>query len=89
MELTREQRILRMVRKTLGAIARETAPQNGEEHPLSEQTFQDMRDCFGLITEREKELAEAAGINTHLRPGFADKPSNSKVVSLDSLKSNL
>ena len=57
MELSKEQRILRMVRKTLGAIARETAPQHGEKHPLSKQTFEDMRNCFGLITEREKELA--------------------------------
>ncbi len=86
MELTKEQRILRMVRKTLGAIARETAPPPGGEHPLSQQTFEDMRDCFGIITEREKELAEAAGLETRLRPRFSDESDGSQVVSLEGLK---
>ncbi|MBT3309096.1 MAG: segregation and condensation protein A [Gammaproteobacteria bacterium] len=86
MEMSKEQRTLRMIRKTLGAIARETAPQPGEEHPLTEQTFEDMRNCFGVITEWEKELAEAAGITTDLRPSFVDEPSDTKVVSIDSIK---
>ncbi len=86
MELTREQRLLRMVRKTLGAIARETTPQNGDEHPLTKQTFEDMRDCFTLIAQRERELAEEAGINTSMRPSFSDEPTAAKVVSIESLK---
>ncbi len=86
MELSKEQQILRMIRKTLGAIARETAPQSGEEHPLTEQTFQDMRNCFGLITEWEKELAEEAGLKTTMRPEFSDEPSSSQVVSIEGLK---
>lgn len=87
MELTKEQRILRMVRKTLGAIARETAPQEGGEHPLSQQTFEDMRDCFGVITEWEKELAHAAGISTDQRPTYLGEEENQpKVVSIDSIK---
>ena len=85
MELSKEQRMLRMIRKTLGAIARETAPQNGEEHPLSQQTFEDMRNCFGLITEREKELAQDAGISMNQRPGFTDEPQGAQVVSIDAL----
>ena len=86
MELTKEQRILRMVRKTLGAIARETTPQDGEEHPLTQQTFEDMRDCFALVAQREKELAEEAGIKNTMRPSFSDEPTAAKVVSIDSLK---
>ncbi len=86
MELSREQQILRMIRKTLGAIARETAPQAGEEHPLTEQTFQDMRNCFGLITEWEKELSDAAGVKSTMRPGFSDEPQSAQVVSINGLK---
>jgi folate-dependent tRNA-U54 methylase TrmFO/GidA len=86
MELSKEQQILRMIRKTLGAIARETAPQGGEEHPLTEQTFQDMRNCFGLITELEKELSEQAGVKSSMRPGFSDQPSSAQVVTLDGAK---
>ncbi len=86
MELTKEQRILRMVRKTLGAIARETAPREGEEHPLTQQTFEDMRDCFALIAQREKELAEEAGVKSPMRPGFSDESNSAKVVSIDSIK---
>lgn len=86
MELSKEQQILRMIRKTLGAIARETAPQPGEEHPLTEQTFQDMRNCFGLITEWEKALSDAAGVRSDMRPGFTDEPSSAQVVSLDNFK---
>ena len=77
--LSKEQRILRMVRKTLGAIARETAPQEGKEHPLTKQTFDDMRDCFALVAQRE------AGIKSSMRPTFSDEPNSTKVVSIDSL----
>lgn len=86
MELSKEQQILRMIRKTLGAIAQETAPQGNEEHPLTEQTFQDMRNCFGMITEWEKELAAAAGMENNLRPGFSDEQSSAQVISIDELK---
>ncbi|MBC8520364.1 MAG: segregation and condensation protein A [Gammaproteobacteria bacterium] len=83
--LSKEQRILRMVRKTLGAIARETAPQEGKEHPLTKQTFDDMRDCFALVAQREKELLDEAGIKSSMRPTFSDEPNSTKVVSIDSL----
>jgi len=90
-ELSREQRVLRMVRRTLGAIARETAPQDGGEHPLTQQTFEDMRDCFGLIAERERELAAATGVDiSTMRPKFIDEDTNSpQFVPVDSIKKSV
>ena len=70
-ELGKEQRILRMMRKTLGNIVKDVTPVGGRPNPLSESTIQDIRDCFSLIAVREKELAEALGFD-EARPYFAD-----------------
>ncbi len=82
-DLSKEQQIMVAMRKTLTNIARETAPQPGMIHPLSEQTVQDMRMCLMLISAREKELAEAQGIDNQMRPHFTDEPKSSQVVSLE------
>ncbi|MGE0081889.1 MAG: segregation and condensation protein A [Thiohalomonadaceae bacterium] len=73
-ELSREERILRVMKQVLTSVARDTATQPGMRHPLREQTIEDMRLCLLLISEREKELAEAAGRNTSARPHFTDEP---------------
>ena len=70
-ELSKEQRILRMMRKTLGNIVKDVTPLRGRENPLSESTIQDIKDCFGLIAEREMELAEALNFD-HSKPYYAD-----------------
>ena len=54
--LSKEQRILRHVHRTLGNIVKDVAPAAGRPNPLTNDTMQDIRDCFGLISEREKEL---------------------------------
>lgn len=82
----KEQRILLVMRKLLGSIVRETTPNPGMKHVLSEHTREDIRMCFGLISARERELAEGAGINLEMRPRYTDQPSTSSVVSMDTLK---
>ena len=83
---SKEQRILLVMRKLLGAIVRETTPSPGMRHILSENTREDIRMCFGLISARERELAKKAGINLDMRPRYSDQPSTSTVVSMDSLR---
>ena len=85
-ETNKEQRILLVMRKLLGSIVRETTPKPGMKHVLSEHTRDDIRMCFGLISARERELAEQAGIQLDMRPKYADQPATSTVVSMDSLK---
>lgn len=78
--LTKEQRILRVLRKVLANIVKDATPAPGNPHPLSENTIRDIRDLFGLISEREAELAAAAGRKDVERPYFTDEPRSSSPV---------
>lgn len=80
--LSKEQRILRVLRKVLGNIVKDTTPRPGETHPLTENTIRDIRDLFGLIAERERELANEAGMTAKERPHFSDEPQNAHVLQL-------
>jgi hypothetical protein len=81
-ELSKEQRILRLMRKTLGNIVKDVTPLGGRPNPLSDSTIQDIKDCFGLISAREKELAEALNFD-QAKPYYADgEQPNAKVVSI-------
>jgi hypothetical protein len=77
--LTKEQRILRVLRKTLGNIVKDTTPRPGFAHPLSENTIRDIKELFALIAEREAELAREAGFADE-RPHFSDEPPATKKV---------
>lgn len=81
-ELSKEQRILRVLRKVLANIVKDTTPAAGMPHPLSEGTRHNIRDLFGLIAEREAELADEAGLNRNEKPYFTDEPRKSNVVTL-------
>ena len=81
-ELTKEQRILRVLRKVLANIVKDATPAAGMAHPLSEETRRDIRDLFGLIAEREAELAEEAGLSRNEKPYFTDEPRKSNVVKI-------
>lgn len=70
-ELSKEQRILRQLRKTLGNVVRDVTPLGGRANPLTDSTIQDIKDCFGLISERERELAEALNFDQS-KPYYAD-----------------
>lgn len=81
--LSKEQRILRVLRKVLANIVKDTTPAPGMLHPLSESTRHDIRDLFGLIAEREAELANEAGLGArNEKPYFGDEPRKSTVVKL-------
>lgn len=83
-ELTHEQQILIAMRKTLAAIVKDVTPPPGMRHPLSEATIQDVRQCFALISAREKELADAQGRGGE-RPHYADEPQVAQVVPIAGL----
>ncbi len=81
-----ETRILRMVKRTLTDVAKDTSAPPGTAHPLTPETIQGLRECFGLITAREQELAEAAGRPSRARPEFVDEPKTTQVVTIHKKK---
>lgn len=80
---TQEERIMRLMKRVLTDIAKDTYTRPGHRHPLRDDTVQGIRDCLALISARERELAEAAGRPMDKRPRFVDEPPSSVVVSLD------
>lgn len=84
-ELTPEQQILILMRKTLTAIVKDVTPPPGMRHPLSDPTIAQVRDCLGAIAMREKELASAQGRASE-QPYYADQPQSAQVVPIDSLR---
>lgn len=84
-ELSKEQKILIAMRKTLTAVVKDVTPPPGMRHPLSPATIEDVRQCLGLIAAREKELADAQGRGGE-RPYYADSPQSAQVVSIEGLK---
>ncbi len=68
-----EARILQAVKLTLAGVIRDTATPAGMRHPLSDATIEDLRQCLALISARERELAQAAGLPMAERPRFADQ----------------
>ncbi len=84
-EISQEERILRMMKKVLTDVAKDTHAKPGFRHPLSEGTVQGIRECLGLISARERELVEARGKTMDKRPRFIDEPKKTVVVPLSSL----
>lgn len=78
---SKEQRILRVMRRVLGSIVKDTTPQPGMLHPLSEQTIEDIKACFALISAREAELHE----ESHLKPVFADEPRTATIIPISQI----
>ena len=77
---TKEAKILREMRLILTEIARETAVRRGSQHILSIETMARMRDCLGLISDRENELNKSLGIEMTSRPKLGgDKPNTVRV----------
>lgn len=80
--LSKEQRTLIIMRKVLSAIVRETTPNPGMKHVISEATREDIRACFSLISAREQELAQKSGTEVKERPRYPDQPRQSSVISI-------
>ncbi|RLJ17846.1 segregation and condensation protein A [bacterium endosymbiont of Escarpia laminata] len=82
-ESSKERDVMMVMRKVLTSIIRDTTPEHRSlQHPLTENTIQDIRHCLVLITAREKELADAAGRTVQERPYYADEPQQSTVVPM-------
>lgn len=81
---SKEQRILRLVKKVLTDVAKDTYTPAELRHPLSENTINGIRECLSLISARESELN---GASTH-KPRFIDEPSDHVVVQLDTSKTD-
>ena len=84
-ELSKEERILRMMKRVLTDVARDTHVTPGLKHPLSSETIMGIRDCLALISSRETELAEESGQTQNARPRFVDEPKTSHVVNIDNI----
>lgn len=81
-ESSKEQRILRMVRKTLANVVKDVTPLGGRPNPLSNATVQEIKDCFALISERERELADELGYAQE-KPYYVDDDTPvAKVISI-------
>lgn len=80
--LSKEQRILRVLRKVLANIVKDATPAPGMPHPLKESTVLDIRDLFGLISEREAELANESKPDRNEKPFYSDEPKKSNVIKM-------
>lgn len=78
-----EQKILRVMRKVLGSIVKDVTPQEGMDNPLNEQTIEEIRDIFGLISMREKELLAEQGQRNSDRPHYPGDQPAAKVIPIN------
>ena len=72
-EQSKEQQIMRAMRKTLTSVVRDCAPRADQPSPLTEQTVENVRMCLGMIAAREAELAAALGLSRNERPYYTDE----------------
>jgi len=85
-QLSKEQRILLVMRKVLTRVVRDVTPPAGMRSPLSDQTITDIRECLGLISARERELGDTDEDSKPARPRYVDEPGRpANVVSIDEL----
>lgn len=84
-EHNRERDLLLVMRKVLASIIKDTTPAHRDlKHPLSDNTIQDVRTCLGLISSRERELADLAGIQQE-KPYYTDDKPSAEVVSINNI----
>ncbi|MFK5984148.1 MAG: segregation and condensation protein A [Pseudomonadota bacterium] len=77
-KLSKEHKILVVMRKTLASVIKDTTPNPGMIHPLSESTVEDMKLCLSLISSREREITKEQQGEQQFRPRFVDEPSEDK-----------
>ena len=87
-ELSKELQILVTMRKVLSSVIRDITPEPGMRHPLSQPTMEDVRQCLALITAREKEINELAGMPSQHRPQFVDDKNKANVVQFHNINKN-
>ncbi len=82
---SKEYQILQAMKTTLTGVVRDTATAPGLKHPLSDRSIENIRQCLVLITARERELAQAAGVTQDMRPHYIDEPQTTNVVSINKI----
>ncbi|MBT9614379.1 MAG: segregation and condensation protein A [Burkholderiales bacterium] len=85
--LSKEQRILRAMRKTLASVIKDVTPKSGYLSPLSDETVEGIKECFTLISIRERELADELGMDT-AKPHYVDEVQTATVVNFIKPKSD-
>jgi len=71
------------MRKVLATVVKEVTPQPGMRHPLSEQTIDDIKNCFSLIAARERELQSEIGQVSKNKPVYPGQASPTQVIEFD------
>jgi len=79
--MSKEERILRMIKRVLTEVAKDTSTPPGVQHPLRDETIQSIRECLALVAARERELGDESGRASRARPEFVDEPKKSQVVT--------
>ena len=85
-DLTAEQRILTMMKRVLTDVARDTHARPGRAPVLSEHTVLGIRDCLGVISAREAEIAKETDSESNMRPRYIDEAKVVQTVSVDSIR---
>jgi len=78
----KELRVLRMVKRVLTDVAKDTNTPPGMRHPLSDTTIMGIRDCLALIAAREVELQQANNKVSPMKPRYPGQNSSNVVVSI-------
>jgi hypothetical protein len=82
---SKEYQILQAMKATLTGVIKDTATAPGLQHPLSDRSIENIRQCLVLISARERELAQAAGVKQDMRPHYIDEPQTTNVVSINKI----
>ena len=85
--LSEEQDFLELIRKTLAAVARDTAATAGRPHLLKNSTIQMMRECFTAVSRREHDYRQRRH-SPKQTPRYLDDRQSAQPVSLASYDKN-
>ena len=84
--LSKENRILNAMKKTLTEVIKDTATPPKLKHPLSENTRLLLRECLELIAIREYEITQNLGIENTNRPHYTDSlKAQSQTIFIDQI----
>ena len=83
-----EIRLLRAVRKTLIAVAKDTMTKPGLRHPLTKDTQKMITDCLDVVTSRQISIEKESGSHTKMKPVYTDEQTVQS-FSIDDLKKTL
>ena len=68
-----DEAFLVLIRKTLAAVAKDTAPTAGHPHLLKNTTIQMMRECFTEVSQREHDHRQRHHLPKQ-QPYYVDEP---------------